>query len=394
MPATAASLYIFPWCFADEGIEKLARYVRDLGITQLGLTCHYHAGFFLYGANPKRRVHMLEDGVTYFRPTASHYDDIPIKPAVSKFCDETDLFGDVCAAAQQVGLKVAAWNVCLHNTRIGLLHPECTIHNVYGDSLPHALTPAHPHSRAFVKAMVADLAENYPLEAVILEAPNYRKRVHGGTWVSGHHHERDGVHLRPLEQDLMDLSFNPADIEIARGKGVDIDGVRAAVREHMDKYFALAPCEPKGLPETMAQFLDQTPALADLQACYGDIEAQFLREIRQVAEPRGLKMAGSTDPSIDIVLGGAYGETEQRTGELVREAKARCLPHQPLYFSLRMGFNSPGMGTPIVSEEQTCRIVSAISDNGADAVGFYNYGECARNSVEWIKPALRGIGIG
>lgn len=36
----------------------------------------------------------------------------------------------------------------------------------------------------------------------------------------------------------------------------------------------------------------------------------------------------------------------------------------------------------------------AIVENGADGVGFYNYPECARNSVKWIKPALKFIGMG
>ena len=58
------------------------------------------------------------------------------------------------------------------------------------------------------------------------------------------------------------------------------------------------------------------------------------------------------------------------------------------FFSFRLGFNSPGIGTPVVSEDQTCQIVNAITENGADGVGFYNYGECASNSVKWIKPAL------
>jgi hypothetical protein len=394
MAVKTANLYIFPWCFADEGIEHLASYIRDLGITHLGLTSQYHAGFFLYGTNPKRRVHMLEDGVTYFRPTGSFYADGPIKPTASKLCNDTDLFGDICVAAQKVGLKIMAWHVCLHNTRLGLLHPECTVQNVYGDSLPHALTPAHPACRTFVKGTVADMVEHYPLESIFLEAPNYRGRIHGGSWVSGHHHERDGVYLRPLEQELMNLSFNPADVEIASQQGIDMAGLHSAVRAHMDRYFAMAPCEPDGLPSSIEQFLDQTPALADLQACYRQIEESLLQEIRQIAEPRDVKLVGSASPSIDVVGGGAYGETEQRTAELVSTARAGCLPHQQLQFTVRMGFNTPGMGVPLVSEEQTCRMIRVIADNGADGVGFYNYGECARQSVEWIKPALKGIGLG
>lgn len=393
MAVTTATLYIFPWCFADEGVDRLLDDLRALGITRLALTSTYHAGFFLYGTNPKRHVHLLEDGVTYFRPTAAHYGEGPIRPAVSRLCAATDLFGDICAQAQKAGIAVSAWTVCLHNTRVGLLHPECTIHNVYGESLPHALTPGHPAARAFVRALVADLAANYPLEAVLLEAPDYRRRAHGAAWVSGHHHERDGVYLRPLEQSLMDLSFNPADVDEARRQGVDVEAVRQAVRGHLDSYFAQAPCTPEGLPETMAQFLDAVPALADLQACYRRVVAGFLQELRQVVHRRGLLLEGGSDPAVDIATAAAYGETLAATAQRVREARAALQPHQRLHFSFRLGFNGPGLGTPVVSQEQTCQVVRAIAENGADGVGFYNYAECGRRSVAWIGPALRGIGL-
>ena len=46
------------------------------------------------------------------------------------------------------GLKLVSWTVCAHNTRLGLLHPECTVRNCFGDSYPHALCPANDQVRA------------------------------------------------------------------------------------------------------------------------------------------------------------------------------------------------------------------------------------------------------
>ena len=102
-----AGLSIFPWDFADEGLDEVLGFVRDLGITRLVLASVYHAGFFIHPHNPKRKVHLLEDGVCYFHPTV-------IK---------------------------------------------------------------------FLRALVADLAEKYPLYSLLLEAPDYRRRKHGGVWV-------------------------------------------------------------------------------------------------------------------------------------------------------------------------------------------------------------------
>ena len=382
------------WDFADEGLDEVMHFVRDLGITRLNLPSVYHAGYFLHPHNPKRKVHILEDGVAYFHPTESRYVDSPIKPAVASMCAETDWFGAICEVAQIVGIEVTAWTVCLHNTRVGLLHPECTIQNVFGDSYPHALTPAHPAAKAYLRAMVADLAEKYPLYSILLEAPNYRKRSHGGGWVSGHHHEREGVHLRGLEQELMDLSFNPADVAGAQQQGVDVEEVRLAIIDHLERYFAEAPSVPPDLPETIEQFRAEVPALVDLQAYYRRAEEVLLVELREEVEPRGVKLQGAgSSPSLDVVVAGAYGEPSDRVAELTRGAKASLLPHQQLSLALRIGFNSPGMGAPLLSEEQTRDATRVVADNGADGIAYYNYSEAPRRSIEWIKPALRGIGF-
>lgn len=394
MTLDSAGLHIFPWDFADEGLDGVMSFVRDLGVTRLNLASVYHAGYFLHPHNPRRKVHMLEDGVAYFHPTESLYVDSPLKPAVASMCAETDWFGAVCERARDVGIEVTAWTVCLHNTRLGLLHPECTIQNAFGDSYPHALTPGHPAARAYLRALVADLAGKYPLYSLLLEAPDYRRRGHGASWVSGHHHERDGVRLRRLEQELMDLSFNPADVAGAQQEGIDVEALRLAVRDHLERYLAAAPSPPVGLPETVEQFIAKVPVLADLRAYYRRAEESLLAELKEEAGPRGVKLQGvGRSPSLDVVTVGTYGEPAHRVAELTRAAKASLLPHQELVVAVRIGFDGPGMGTALLSEEQTSEVTLAVADNGADGIAYYNYSEAPRRSIEWIKPALRGIGF-
>ena len=395
MALKSATLYIYPWDFADEGLDEVINFVRNLGITRLDLTSSYHAGFFLRPYNPCRKVYMLEDGVVYFHPTQSRYADGPIKPAVASMCAETDWFGVICERAQSVGMEVSAWTVCLHNTRIGLLHPEATIQNVFGDSHPHALSPGHPAAKAYVRAMVADLAEKYPLHSIRLEAPDYRKRSHGVLpMIHGHHHERDGVHLRPIEAALMDLSFNPADVVAAQEKGVDVEAVRRAVRAHIKCYFAAAPSVPPDLPETLEQFRTEVPELVDLEAYYRSTEEQFLIELRPEAESRGVKLEGvGQSSSLDVIMAGAWGKTPEGVAEITRGAKSSLKPGQELLVTIRLGFNGPDMGTPILDEQQMCEVTRAVADNGADGIVYYNYSESPRRLVEWIKPALLSIGF-
>jgi hypothetical protein len=383
---TQPGLFIYPWNFAEEGVPQLVEYVRGLGVKRLYLTSAYHAGFFLHPHGSGRRVRMLEDGVVYFRPHQPTWGSSVIQPVVSELCEANNLFGEICQTARQYDLEVSAWTVCLHNTRLGLLHPESTIHNVYGDSYPHALTPADPAARDYVIRLVADLAKNYPLHSILLEAPDYRGRAHGGTWVTGHHHERTGLHLRELEESLLDISFNPADVKAAQQAAVDVEAVRVAVRSHLDKYFNAAPAVDEELADTLVEFRARVPELVDYEAHFRRSEASLLDELKTVVEPTGVKLVTSANhTSADIVFVAAYGESIERIARITRNAKQQLAAHQQLVVGIRLGFYSPGMGTPVLSEQELSRVVDTAISHGADTVALYNYGEAPRRCIEWIR---------
>ncbi len=66
---------------------------------------------------------------------------------------------------------------------------------------------------------------------------------------------------------------------------------------------------------------------------------------------------------------------------------------------LRMGFDGPGTGTPILTERQACGGTRALAENGADGIVYNNCLEAPRGSIEWIKPQLspnppkEGVGL-
>lgn len=394
MRLRSAGIYVFPWDFADEGLNILMTKFESLGLTRIYLVSAYHAGFFVYPHNPRRKVHLLEDGMTYFHPNENSFDATPLKPKVASLCRDLDWFGTICKAAEQHNLEVSAWTVCLHNTRLGLLHPDCAIHNAFGDPYPHALTPAHPAVKEYVRSLVIDLCEHYALHSILLEAPDYRRRAHGGSWVSGHHHERCGVHLRPLEEYLFSLSFNPEDVRQATAEGVNVELIRNAVKQHLETYFAKAPSEPADLPRNIQEFRVNLPALEAYENHFHRVEADLLELLGKEAKPRGVKLIATTPhPAIDIVQTSAHGENPERISAVIRQAAATLSSSQELLVSIRMGFNGPGMGRAILSIEDMNRSIRAVSEGGTDAIGFYNYGEAPRQSIEWIRPALHDIGF-
>jgi hypothetical protein len=331
---------------------------------------------------------MPEDGVTYFHPTASLYEATPLKPRVAQIAAGIDWFAEVSRRLDGYGLRLTAWTVCNHNTPLGLRHPEHTVRNAFGDSYPNALCPASPAVRTYVRALAQDLASKYPLESIFLEAPNYRGRRHG------HHHEREVTPLGPLEIQLLDVSFSDHDLARAAAAGVDGKAVQRAVRDHLEAYFASVPDRPAGSPETIEQFLDMHPMLADYLAVLDEQVASLLGEVKEDLQPSGVELEGVGQiPSYDVVLVGAYGKQPEEVARLTREARQQAEPRQRIRVGFRLGMDPPERPTyqVITSPQRARECVSATVENGADSVWFFNYSESPQPYLNWIKPAIAGM---
>ncbi|MER8576253.1 hypothetical protein NKH20_30495, partial [Mesorhizobium sp. M1374] len=83
--------------------------------------------------------------------------------------------------------RVSCWTVCLHNTRLGMLHPQAVTRNAFGDANYYNLCPSHPDARAYVRALVADISHSYRPDRIELESPSFMGFAHE------YHHEKDGV---------------------------------------------------------------------------------------------------------------------------------------------------------------------------------------------------------
>lgn len=388
-----AGLFIYPWDFVDEGPDKVIAAVQALGVTHVIVASLYHAGFLLYPHNPRRSTHMLEDGVAYFHPELTHYRDGPMHPRIASMCQDQDWFRSICDRSVAAGLKVGAWAVVCHNTPLGLEHPGATIQNAFGDSYPHALSPGHPDTVAYGRGLVRDLSHRYPLDFILLEAVDYRRRRHGADWVAGHHHERDGTFLRPLESALLDVSFNPMDVRRGKAAGIDVESLREAVASHLRRYFDAAPAMPSDLPATIKAFVERHADFVAYRAALAGAATEFSTGLRDEAHSRGVRLMGSATEAVDIAMVSAYGRQPVEVEAIARRARAESRPGQQVAVLIRMGFNEPGLGTPITSEEQMVDVTRAAVDGGADLVGYYNYGEAPIRSVRWIRPALDAVGL-
>jgi hypothetical protein len=283
---------------------------------------------------------------------------------------------------------MASWTIGVHSTRLGVHYPDYTQHTAYGDSLPHALSIGHDAVRAYLKAICRDLATNYPMYGVQLEAFGWMGARHG------HHHERDLTELRPLEQALLSTCFNPQTVSKARAKGIDADKAREAVRQVLDAAFREAPDRPANHPGSVAEVEDRSPDLKAYNAFLRQLATDLVIEIKQEALKgtacKLLLQSGyqaGVAHAADGFACGAYGQPPEKVLEIVRRATAARPADWKGDFPcfIRLGMGVPG--TP----EQLRAIVSAVRDGGSTGPIFYNYSESPPRMLSWIKDALRGL---
>jgi predicted dehydrogenase len=384
------ALFVAPWDLAERSTRDLLRWTRDQGLNTIYLASVYHAGWFLH-PHHRRKTYMVEDGTCYFHPDPAQYQHTSLKPQLAKLAADKDWIAEACAEARDLDLKVFLWTVCLHNSRLGLLHPDLTCQNVYGDSYPHALCPSHPDVRSYVTALLADQARYQP-DGLLLEATGYhRGRTHGNLagGIAGHHHERDGLPMRALEQHLLNLSFAPTDCRAAQAGGIDIERLRETIKDHLDAFFAAAPQRASNRPDTLDKFRETCPDLSRYEKVLDEQVAAMIAQARSHPATRGLHIiSDSPRLGVDAMLVGCYNQPAEAIAPIIRSARERVGERIELIAGLRLGFNPPPAALAINSLSQGRQIARVLSLCDVQGVAFYFYGEAPAPTLGWIRPMI------
>ena len=61
------------------------------------------------------------------------------------------------------GMAVNVWLVLLHNTRLGMAHPDAVVRNAFDDPYFYNLCPSAPEARAYAVGLAKDVTESYPV---------------------------------------------------------------------------------------------------------------------------------------------------------------------------------------------------------------------------------------
>lgn len=386
------SVWTYPWDLADLGVQTAVDRIGGAGGTMVSLATSYHAGRFLQPGNPRRRVYFPQDGTVYYRPDPARWAGAEIAPMQADIvATEGDMLAELIARRDAGGLKVSAWTVCLHNTRLGMLHPDHVMRTAHGDPQYYALCPSSPAARAYVVGMVAEIAQVYGPDRIELESPDFMGFSHG------FHHEKDGLPVQPEEEFLLGLCFCAHCRAGAMAAGVPVAAAQQSVIGLLDAAFARELPQPQ-YPDFAVQRIDAFAGLPALHAYLlwrSQPITSLLAEIRSVVPPATQLLLIDAEifwtggihlpaviPHLDGILHCAYFTPLDRIGPLMAQTRALLGPDKTLIAGFQLLH-------PNLSDRADLAARVAQTRGHVDGLNFYNLGLVPPARLDWITSALR-----
>ena len=391
------TMWVYPWDIIDIGVEEVLHEVQEeAGLGGLSVATAYHAGRFLQPRSPRRKVYFPEDGTIYFEPDQRNYRNSVLKPQVSTVVSKgRDVLRELEGLRRKGGFTLNGWTVCLHNTRLGMLHPEATTQNAFGDRNFYNLCPSNPLCISYLTALVQDMTHRYSLDSLELESPNFMGFAHD------FHHEKDGVGLDERGDFLLSLCFCGDCMKKAREQGVDAEGARDAVRRLLDAVLERAvPAPDPGFVAKGINAFSAQPALRSFLAWRFTPVTELCRALRASAEPSAAVyflslvtqrawLQGIDVEAIGRVCDGLVVCVYNSPPALVSRDIAEASRLVPSDKHLSAGFQvfHPETKGP---EDLQSKVQEAVRA-GARGLNFYNYGLIPRARLAWIKGSVKGL---
>ena len=375
-----AAVYAYPWNFHDT--EATVARIRALGAGDITLAASYHAGKFLQPGDTQARVYFPEDGTIYFRPRRTYG---VVQPQVSALTREHDLLAQLC---KRDDIAVNAWMVLNHNTRLGMLHPDLTVRNAFGDAYPYSLCPSQPAVRAYAVTLCADLAENYPVKGLRLETPGFL------TYSHGFHHEFAQVPPNAWLDAMLGLCFCDNCRTGAKRAGIDIDALAGRICTAVDGYLD-ANTDP-----SLGDWNAHDPDLAHFHAWRCQLITSLVTDIRAAVNPavQVKVIATCQRPHATAYLEGHDLEALDAVSDGLELPLYQSSPHAivgdggyviglvaPDRTSVILRPGYPDMAAP----SDLTDAMKGLRNMGITDFAFYNFGMLRPMNLEWIKAALQ-----
>ncbi|MBA4096180.1 MAG: hypothetical protein C0484_05345 [Rhodospirillum sp.] len=390
------AIWTYPWDVLDLGIDTVVADIRDrAGLNGINLAASYHAGRFLQPRSPRRKSYFPEDGTIYFQPDVKLWAGSAIVPKVADLVAEGgDVLRELMRQRDKTGLSVACWTVCLHNTRLGMLHPTACVHNAFGDPYYYSLCPSHPDVRRYVVTLVQDLTRNYRPDIVQLESPGFMGYGHG------YHHEKDGVGLTAEDDFLLSLCFCEACVDRAALARVDAGAAQRTVGHWIEESLARA-VPAQRWPDFAQRGIDLFHGHPEVEAYLRwrfEPVTSLVTEIRAAADPavnieviddgwRAGCDLNALGKICDGILFCAYDRAPATIGADVAAVRRMLPPQSRLGAGMRLFYPEMASARDVVERTQ------AAIQAGATDLHYYNYGLVPAARLDWVRAAIEAVKV-
>ena len=385
------AMYSYAWDLAETGTGKAVDEFLALGLDTVTLAGSYHAGKFLRPHGKTGKVYFPEDGTAYFKTDASRYG--AIKPLPNSLLAEQDVLRELVDDGR---MAINVWLVLLHNTALGVAHPDSVVRNAFGDPYFYNLCPSAPKARAYAKGLARDVTESYPIAGISMEAPGFTPYAHG------YHHEFALMRSNPWLENQLGLCFCDHCIARAEAEGIDARRLKAQVASDIEAYLQ----SDIDFPPDMAEAFWRADIVADgdlrryldfRNGVVTSLDSEIRAEVRSdanvavipsVARPTGgawyegsdLRALGEATGIIEACF---YEPSSTRVKADLFDIRRRIGAEVRLRGILRPSF--PDLAT----HGDFIAAIEALRAGGVDELAFYNYGHLRRPNLQWIGDALR-----
>lgn len=384
------AIYTYAWDLAEDGVAACIADFQRLGLDTVTIAGTYHAGKFLRPHGKAGKVYFPEDGTAYFRTDPARYG--AIKPIANSLLKEHDVLRELTS---QQDMAVNVWLVLLHNTELGMAHPQAVVRNAFGDPYYYNLCPSAPEARAYAIGLARDVTESYPVGGISMEAPGFTPYAHG------YHHEFALLRSNAWLENLLGLCFCEHCVTAAEARGIDARRLKAQVARDIAAYLE----SDIDFPPDMADAFWRADIVADGDLRrYLDFRATVVTSL--VAEIRSAVRADANVaviPSVARPTGGAWyeGSDLRALGATAGILEACFYEPSPMrvkadLFDIRRridaGTTLRGILRPsfpdLATEGDFIAAVGALRDGCVEDLAFYNYGHLRRANLAWIGAAL------
>jgi hypothetical protein len=199
MTSVKSNAFTLPYTFFREPAAKVISDLKSHGLSGINLALNYHASRdFLLRQGPQ--LEYLSDGFHYYKVDKSNYETDALIPSDFDQLPSNQLLENILSEAQKQDFEVNAWAVYMHNSAIGMTHPESTVTNVFGNKFLSELCPVNKKVQGYAIGLTKDLASR-GVKSIMAESLHFHGARHG------EHHERFFMELSPATEFLFSLCF-------------------------------------------------------------------------------------------------------------------------------------------------------------------------------------------